>query len=74
MSGFFLKIVTSTVLASKIAATQVLKAANKKTPFCRHQETVLGGRLATLYSYGCDGPCVLRRLPVSNCGKRYLGR
>ena len=33
MSGFFLNIVTSTVLASKVAATQVLKADNRKTPF-----------------------------------------
>jgi hypothetical protein len=32
MSGFFFKIVTSTVLASKVAATQVLKADNRKTP------------------------------------------
>jgi hypothetical protein len=33
MSGFFLKIVTSIVLALKVAATQVLKADNRKMPF-----------------------------------------
>jgi hypothetical protein len=33
MSGFFLEIVTSTVLASKVAATQDLKADNRKMPF-----------------------------------------